>query len=91
MKAVDCAVEKEVIVEKDLLYVRYYIGDGPAKVGEVVDVVEVNGFTMVAIRQDSDPRYRMIYVTDIRGIYGEFDRGVTLDKLKSLLAEKKEG
>lgn len=75
------------MIDDNAVYISYYTGEGPGKIGELVDVVEVNGVTMVAIRQDSDPRYRMIYVTDIRGIYGEFDREVTLDKLKSILGK----
>ena len=50
-------------------------------------MVEVNGFVMVAICQDGDPRYKLIYPKDITCIYLSEERDVTVKKLEELLGK----
>ena len=67
---------------KDMIHVRYYTGDGVAKIGELVDVVTIGDCDRVVVRQESDPRYICLFPHDILGIYDGYDRDNSVENIK---------
>ena len=81
----------KVVEDENLIHVRYYTGDGVAKIGELVDVVTIGDCERVVVRQDSDPRYVCLFAHDILGIYDVYDRDNSVENIKKHMKKRKKG
>ncbi len=82
---------KEIEDSKNMIHVRYYTGDGVAKIGDLVDVVTIGDCERMVIRQDSNPRYVWLFAHDILGIYDVYDRDNSVENIKKHLKKRKKG